>query len=157
VETFKNKIESFLGNSLVVIMGFMVINVLWQVFTRFILADPSSFTDELARFLMIWLGVLGAAYASGKNLHVAIDVIPMRSSSLRRKRMNIIVDIVIILFVFAAFIIGGSRLIYISIVLGQLSPSLQIPMAFVYGVIPLSGILIVFFKSLKLLNYNNSL
>lgn len=157
METFKNKIESFLGNSLVVIMGFMVINVLWQVFTRFILADPSSFTDELARFLMIWLGVLGAAYASGKNLHVAIDVIPMRSSSLRRKRMNIIVDIVIILFVFAAFIIGGSRLIYISIVLGQLSPSLQIPMAFVYGVIPLSGILIVFFKSLKLLNYNNSL
>ena len=155
MEALKNKIDYLLGNALVVIMGFMVINVLWQVFTRFILADPSSYTDELARFLMIWLGVLGAAYVSGKNLHVAIDVIPMRSTSSRRRRMNIMVDIMIILFAFAAFVIGGSRLVYISIVLGQHSPSLQIPMAFVYVVIPISGLLIVFFKSLKLNNDSN--
>ena len=51
----------------------MVINVLWQVFTRFFTATPSSFTDELARYLMIWLGILGAAYVAGKNEHVAID------------------------------------------------------------------------------------
>ncbi len=57
----KNKIDLILGKALVLIMGLMVVNVLWQVFTRFIIGDPSSFTDELARFLMIWLGVLGAA------------------------------------------------------------------------------------------------
>ena len=36
-------------------------------------SNPSSFTDELARYLMIWLGILGAAYVAGKNEHVAID------------------------------------------------------------------------------------
>lgn len=148
----KNKIDIILGKALVLIMGLMVVNVLWQVFTRFIIGDPSSFTDELARFLMIWLGVLGAAYVSGKNLHVAIDIIPSRSSSARRRRMNITVDILIILFALAAFVIGGSRLVYISYVLGQQSPALQFPMALIYSVIPLSGLLIVFFKTHKLMN-----
>ena len=148
----KNKIDLILGKALVLIMGLMVVNVLWQVFTRFIIGDPSSFTDELARFLMIWLGVLGAAYVSGKNLHVAIDIIPSRSSTARRRRMNITVDILIILFALAAFVIGGSRLVYISYVLGQQSPALQFPMALIYSVIPLSGLLIVFFKTHKLMN-----
>lgn len=148
----KNKIDHILGQVLVLIMGLMVVNVLWQVFTRFIIGDPSSFTDELARFLMIWLGILGAAYVSGKNLHVAIDILPSRSSSARRRRMNIAVDVLIILFALAAFVIGGTRLVYISYVLGQQSPALQFPMALIYSVIPLSGLLIVFFKTHKLIS-----
>ena len=64
--------------SLIAILSVMVINVLWQVFTRFFTATPSSFTDELARYLMIWLGILGAAYVAGKNEHVAIDFFAKR-------------------------------------------------------------------------------
>lgn len=155
METLKVKIEYILGKTLVLIMGLMVINVLWQVFARFVMGNPSSFTDELARFLMIWLGVLGAAYISGKNLHIAIDIIPTRAEPKRKRRMNITVDLLIILFSLAVFVIGGIRLVYISMVLGQQSPSLQIPMALVYSVIPLSGVLIVFFKTLKLINDSN--
>ena len=140
-----------IGKVLTIIMGVMVVNVLWQVFSRFILGDPSSITDELARFLMIWLGVLGAAYVSGKNLHVAIDVLPSRSSKKNRRRMNISVDVFIILFSLAVFVVGGTRLVYISFVLGQQSAALQIPIAFVYAVIPISGLLIAFFKTTKLL------
>jgi TRAP-type mannitol/chloroaromatic compound transport system permease small subunit len=58
-----------------VLMGVMVLNVTWQVFSRYVLGDPSSFTDELARYSMIWLGLLGAAYVSGKQGHLAIDVL----------------------------------------------------------------------------------
>ena len=148
----KNKIDYILGKTLILIMSLMVINVLWQVFTRFILGDPSSFTDELARFLMIWLGVLGAAYVSGKNLHVAIDILPSRVNSKRKKRMNTTVDVLIILFALSVFFIGGIRLVYISSVLGQQSPALQFPMALVYCVIPISGALIVFFKLEKLIH-----
>jgi TRAP-type C4-dicarboxylate transport system permease small subunit len=152
VTELKNKIDYILGKTLILIMSLMVINVLWQVFTRFILGDPSSFTDELARFLMIWLGVLGAAYVSGKNLHVAIDILPSRVNSKRKKRMNTTVDVLIILFALSVFFIGGIRLVYISSVLGQQSPALQFPMALVYCVIPLSGALIVFFKLEKLIH-----
>ncbi len=58
--TLKNKVDKVIQNLLVFLMALMVLNVLWQVFTRFIMNDPSSFTDELSRYLLIWLGLLGA-------------------------------------------------------------------------------------------------
>jgi TRAP-type C4-dicarboxylate transport system permease small subunit len=148
----RNKIDAVLGKTLVLIMSVMVINVLWQVFTRYVTGNPSSFTDELARFLMIWIGVLGAAYVSGRNLHVAIDILPLRQNKKTQKKLKIIVTTLIILFVFFAFVIGGTRLVYISYVLGQQSPALQLPLAIVYLIIPISGLLIMYYKISDLKN-----
>lgn len=142
----RTRIDSILGKVLVLIMSVMVLNVLWQVFTRYVTGDPSSFTDELARYLMIWIGVLGAAYVSGRNLHVAIDILPTRYNEKTQKRLKAIVTLLVILFVLSAFVIGGSRLVYISYVLGQQSPALQLPLAVVYVIIPISGILIMYYK-----------
>ena len=132
----------------------MVVNVLWQVFSRFVLGDPSSYTEELARYLMIWVGVLGAAYVSGKNKHVAIDYFPTKFSEKNQIKVKVFVKWLIMIFAFFAFVIGGSRLVYITYVLEQLSPALQIPLAFVYLVIPISGVLIAYYKILEILNHN---
>lgn len=148
----REKIDKLLGNMLILIMAVMVINVLWQVFTRFIVGVPSSFTDELARYLMIWIGILGAAYVSGKNMHVAIDVLQTKVSPKNQKKMKRIVYVIVIAFSLTAMVIGGFRLVYISYLLGQSSPALQIPLALVYMVIPVSGILIIYYKILDLLN-----
>ena len=150
----RDKIDRFLGWTLVVIMSLMVVNVLWQVFSRFVLGDPSSYTEELARYLMIWVGVLGAAYVSGKNKHVAIDYFPTKFSEKNQIKVKVFVKWLIMIFAFFAFVIGGSRLVYITYVLEQLSPALQIPLAFVYLVIPISGILIAYYKILEILNHN---
>jgi TRAP-type C4-dicarboxylate transport system permease small subunit len=144
-------IDTVLAKTLVVIMTVMVLNVLWQVFTRFVIGTPSSFTDELARYLMIWIGVLGAAYVSGKNMHVAIDIIPSRSKPRTRKKLMRLVSILIIAFVAVAFVIGGLRLVYISYLLGQHSPALQIPLALVYAILPISGLFIIYYKVSDLL------
>jgi len=150
----RNKIDRFLGWTLVVIMSLMVVNVLWQVFSRFVLGDPSSYTEELARYLMIWIGVLGAAYVSGKNKHVAIDYFSTKFSEKNQIKVKVFVKWLIMIFAFFAFVIGGSRLVYITYVLEQLSPALQIPLAFVYLVIPISGVLIAYYKILEILNHN---
>lgn len=144
--TTREKIDNVLGKALVVIMALMVINVLWQVFTRYVVGTPSSFTDELARYLMIWVGVLGAAYVSGKNMHVAIDVLPTKSSKSTQKKLKRLVNVIISIFALVAMVIGGIRLVYISYLLGQQSPALQIPLAVVYMVIPISGLLIIYYK-----------
>lgn len=149
---FRNTIDLILARALVILMGLMVINVLWQVASRFILGAPSSFTDELARYIMIWLGILGAAYVSGKNLHVSIDVFVKKLSIGQQKKVKLIVNLIIILFCFSAFILGGGRLVYITHVLGQHSPALQVPLSFVYSIIPISGMLIVFYKVADILN-----
>lgn len=142
----RQKLDKILGILLITIMSVMVVNVIWQVFTRFVVGIPSSFTDELARYLMIWLGILGAAYVSGKNMHVAIDVLPLRANAETQKKLKLIVYALIILFALFAMVFGGSRLVYITYILGQQSPALQIPLALVYLAIPVSGLLIIYYK-----------
>ena len=71
----KSALDQFIQFTIAILMGVMVLNVTWQVVSRYLLRDPSSFTDELARYSMIWLGLLGAAYVSGKQGHLAIDVL----------------------------------------------------------------------------------
>lgn len=148
---FRKKVDRALGWALVGIMGAMVLNVLWQVFSRYITGDPSSFTDELARYLMIWLGILGAAYVSGRNMHVAIDVLPMRAGGRTQLRLFRLVNALIVLFALSALVVGGSRLVYISHSLGQHSAALGMPLALVYAVLPLSGLLIIYYKTDDLL------
>ncbi|MFT6796832.1 MAG: TRAP-type C4-dicarboxylate transport system permease small subunit [Maribacter sp.] len=140
------KIDKLLANFLVFIMTAMVLNVLWQVASRFIIGSPSSFTDELARYLMIWVGILGAAYVSGQNMHVAIDVLPRRLNEQTQKKLLFIVRLLIILFSLGALVVGGLRLVYITHVLDQNSPALQVPLSLVYVVIPISGMLIIYYK-----------
>ena len=127
----------------------MVVNVIWQVFTRFFTDSPSSFTDELARYLMVWLGLLGAAYVAGKNEHVAIDLIAKKASTKGQQLIAQLIRLSVLSFAFFVMVIGGGRLVYITFKLEQFSPALQIPLAAIYSVIPLSGMLIVFYKLSK--------
>ncbi len=131
---------------LIAILGIMVVNVLWQVFTRFFTNSPSSFTDELARYLMIWLGILGAAYVTGKNEHVAINFFVKKFSEKLQKLISSLISISVLCFAFFGMLIGGSRLVYITTNLEQYSPSLKIPLAVVYAIVPVSGLLIIFYK-----------
>lgn len=140
------KVNKIIERFLVLILVGMVLNVIWQVFTRFFTSSPSAFTNELARYLMIWLGILGAAYISGKQEHVAIDFFVKKLNSSVRRFIDRFVLLSILSFAFFVMIIGGINLVYITLKLEQYSPSLQIPLALVYSIIPISGLLIIFYK-----------
>ena len=63
----KDRVDNFLEWAMAFLLGIMVLDVFWGVITRYLLESQSSWTDELARFLLVWLSIMGAAYASGKN------------------------------------------------------------------------------------------
>lgn len=141
------KIDRALEIVLIVIMSILVMDVLWQVVSRYVLSSPSSFTDELAGFLLIWVGLLGAAYVAGKNEHLAIDLMLQRSGPARKKILNIIITISIVLFSFLVFVTGGIWLVYTRFVLEVKSAALEIPLGYVYLILPFSGLLIVYFAT----------
>lgn len=143
---FRTAIDHALYTSLVFLMALMVINVLWQVASRYIFLSPSSFTDELARFLLIWVGLLGASYVTGQKLHLAIDLLPSKLEGQKEKNLNIIINILVSLFAFFVMVWGGINLVYITFVLEQPSAALGLPLAYVYTVIPLSGILMIYYS-----------
>ena len=146
MKKIKTYLDRVIEKLLITIFGLMVINVIWQVITRYFSENPSSFTDELSRYLMIWLGILGAAYVTGKNEHVSIDFFLKKISVQNRKILTLFTTLSIICFAIIALVIGGGRLVYITLILQQYSPSLKIPLALVYSILPISGILIIFYK-----------
>lgn len=150
----RQRIDNVIGNFLALLMGIMTLDVLWGVFTRYAMGSQASWSEELARFLLIWIGILGAAYAAGKNMHLSIELLMPRLQEKGKKRLYLVISSLIIAFTFTVMVIGGIRLIYITQVLGQLSPALRIPMAVVYGVVPLSGILIIYYKASNMLLYD---
>jgi len=146
------KLDLYLGSFLSILMAIMTLDVLWGVFTRYVMGSQASWTEELARFLLIWIGLLGAAYASGKRLHLAIDLLPRRLEGKAGRRLQIFINLTIMLFAATVMVIGGIRYVYITLTLGQTSPALQLPMGFVYIIIPVSGLLIIYYKAIELMN-----
>ncbi|MDW3212009.1 MAG: TRAP transporter small permease [Reichenbachiella sp.] len=141
----REKIDQILEYVLSVLLGLMVLNVLWQVTSRFLLNDPSAFTDELSRYLLIWVGLLGAAYASGKGMHVAIELLERALSERQKRIQQLAIQAIVIVFAFLVLIVGGIRLVDISFDLGQTSSAMQIPLGYVYLALPLSGLLIAYY------------
>ncbi len=144
------KLRKFLDHtieySLVGLMVLMILNVSWQVFSRYFLSQPSSFTDELSRYTLIWLGMLGAAYVSGRSGHLAIDILPQSLKGASQVRLQILIYAIVVFFVASVMVIGGGNLVYITYTLQQKSATLQIPLAYIYSIIPISGLFVVYYQ-----------
>ena len=144
--TLKNIIDKILSWIVIVLMAIITVNVLWQVFSRFILHNPSSFTEELARYMLIWIGILGAAYVAGQKLHLAIDLLSTKLKGKLNALLEIFIQTCVFVFAFSVMVIGGIRLVYITLQLNQISAALQIPLGYVYLVLPISGVLMIFYS-----------
>ncbi|SDS65404.1 TRAP transporter small permease [Gramella sp. MAR_2010_147] len=148
----KKRLDKVLGTILVILLTIMVMAVLWQVFSRYVMQSPSSITEELARYLLIWIGILGAAYAAGQQEHLAINLLEEKLEKKNKKKLRILINILIIFFGLTVLIIGGGNLVYVNYELGQSSAALEIPLYLVYLVVPISGILVVFYKFNEIMN-----
>lgn len=143
--SFRDRLDKFLEWTLVALMSVLVIDVLWQVTSRYVLTSPSSFTDELAGFLLIWVGLLGSAYVTGKNEHLAIDILLQRSGEERKRILRLVINIVIAAFALFVLILGGAWLVYTRFYLNVISAALRIPLGYVYIILPFSGLIVLYY------------
>ena len=150
-------ITKFLEVFLIVLMAAIVIDVVWQIFTRFILRDPSSYTEELAGFLLIWIGLLGASYALHTKAHLGIDILTSKLEGTRRRLSIISIYSLVVIFALFILVIGGMRLVNITFTLAQISPAMGIPMGYVYIVLPLTGILMMYYSIMFMINATGDL
>ncbi len=154
IMTFRQKIDKIIEFVLISIMSLLVLDVLWQVFSRYVLASPSSFTDELAGFLLIWVGLLGAAYVAGKNEHLAIDLLLQKTKGAKKRRLQIFINTIVGVFALFVMVFGGAWLVYTRFYLGVSSAALALPLGYVYLIVPISGILIIYYTIDNSLNIN---
>ncbi|MDE2731469.1 MAG: TRAP transporter small permease [Bacteroidota bacterium] len=149
-------IDRSLAAILIALMIAMVITVSWQVITRYLLNSPSSYTEELATYLLIWISLLGAAYALRVRAHLGIDILVRQMGPQRRRQMRFAAYLVVILFALVALVFGGSWLVYVTLDLNQLSAAFQVPIGYVYLVLPISGLLMTHYSVIAMLELRNA-
>jgi TRAP-type C4-dicarboxylate transport system permease small subunit len=117
----------------------MLACTVWQVVSRYFLGISTSFTDELARFLFIWVSLLGAAYVFGKRGHIAITGLIEFLPAGARRITDTVIALLVVVFSAVILGVGGFILVGKAVQLGQVSPAMLLPIGYVYSVIPTSG------------------
>lgn len=116
----------------------LVVLVLAQVYTRFLTTSSLTWSEELSRFLMIWLVFLGSVNLYKNDGHIwvenFVDLLPKKARIL----VLILADMAIILFF---GIIASGAITLLPTTHTQYSPALDIRMSYVYAIVPLSMIL----------------
>ncbi|MCR5724660.1 MAG: TRAP transporter small permease [Treponema sp.] len=112
----------------------------WQIFTRWILRDPSTFTDEFLRYALIWAAMLGSAYCFYKNEHLALDLFSSKASGVPKIILTVFIEAAIVFFVVYVFVWGGFK---VAANATNSSSVMHIPFKYLYAVLPVSGVLIV--------------
>ncbi|MBW7996217.1 MAG: TRAP transporter small permease [Candidatus Glassbacteria bacterium] len=145
MRTLKKLLDKSLETGLWIAMLAMTLTVIWQVFTRFVLRDPSSWTEELAIFLLIWIGLLGSAVALHRGAHLGIDIVVARMSERWARLTAIFVFCCVIFFAMSVFFFGGIKMVAVVLMTNQISPALGIRMGYVYLALPISGFFITMY------------
>jgi TRAP-type C4-dicarboxylate transport system permease small subunit len=148
----KNIVDKILALLVIVISSLLVICVLWQVISRYVLGAPSVFTDEVARFMFMWVGLMGAAYAVSLKRHLAIDLLCQKLTGTPKLISEIVILLATMLFAGLVMVYGGTALVSKTLATGQISPAIGIPMGLVYIAIPASGVAILFYSLVDLIN-----
>ena len=132
-------LDSLLSKFCIFLTVILVACIVWQVFSRYVLSTPSTVTDEMARFLFIWVGLMGAAYTLGQKKHLAMDFLLMSLEGRSKASLQFIIDLACVFFAGVVMLYGGGTLMEKTLSVGQLSPALGVQMGLIYLALPLSG------------------
>ncbi|MBT82127.1 MAG: TRAP transporter permease DctQ [Alteromonadaceae bacterium] len=145
-------IDKSLAASLIAAMAAILLVVVWQVISRYLLKDPASVTEELSRFLLIWIGILGSAYAYRQKVHLGFNLIVNRQSETMRRLIMTFVELLVVTFCVLVLIVGGNALVSLTLDLNQISAALGVKMGWIYTVLPVSGVIMVFYSIINIYN-----
>ena len=126
----------------------MAFIVATQVFFRYALNQSLFWSEELARFLLVWLTFLGATVAYRRKVHPGIDILYARMPPVLQKA-SVIMTHLASMALFAVMVFYGIQFAYF--VRLQISPALYLPKWIVLSIIPLSGLVLMVHGALFLL------
>lgn len=139
---FNRIVVGALGGLCAIIFATLVIDVLWGVFARHVLDNQPAWTEELARFLLVWLAVLGGVLAYADDRHLGVDVLVARFHPDARRLAGLVSHLCVLGFSLAVLVVGGIELFKTRWESGQQLGALGIRKAWFYLVLPLGGVLI---------------
>ena len=148
------QLRKLLNHTLNVLTGVsflaMVVMTCWQVFTRYILQNPSSWSEELVSYLFAWMALFGASLVVGERGHMNIPIVVERMGEKGRKFFAIFAELVAIVFSGVILVYCGIQIT--SLAMGQMTSSLGLPIGVFYIILPLSGLLNIVYTILNIVD-----
>ena len=141
--TFKKVLDVVLTWACVVLFAALVLDVSWQVFARQVLNQPSGWSEELAKYLFIWLGLFGSALVFGERGHIAVDFAVKKLPRVGQVILAVIVQLAILAFTALVLMWGGFRVV--TLAWKQNLTGLPVNVGPLYLALPISGVLIAFY------------
>jgi TRAP-type C4-dicarboxylate transport system permease small subunit len=132
---------------LIVVFVVLAVDVIWGVGSRYLFNHQASWSEELARLLMVWLVLLGAALVCREDRHLGLDVLVRTWPDEVQRLCRIFVSLLIIAFACGIMAWGGLQLVEQRFASGQKLPALGISRGWFYLPLPVSGMLMTLFMT----------
>jgi TRAP-type C4-dicarboxylate transport system permease small subunit len=115
----------------------MVAMTCWQIISRYLVGYPSTYSEEFLRFSLVWISMIAMAYVAGLRKHVSFSLFADMVSVHWQRYWQVLIELAFLAFAVFILIQGGYKAT--SITMNQISPSLGLPMGYIYSALPLAG------------------
>ncbi|SFO89965.1 TRAP transporter small permease [Salibacterium halotolerans] len=143
---YVNKCVKYVASIMFVALAVLVF---FQVITRFVINFPLAWSEEISRYLTIYIVFLGSALAVRNKEHIAIDFLFDIVSAAKKKKLQLIVSIISTVFFIILCYYGTVLTIT---VIGQVTPTLQFSIAWVYAAVPIGSFVMALNSIANILN-----
>lgn len=150
LHSIRKAIDVILSSACALIFAAMVVIGTYQIVTRFIFRNPSTVSEELLTYSFTWMALLASAYVFGKRDHMRMGFMADKLGKGGQKVLNIVSEILIMILAGSVMIYGGFTIMQLTMT--QSTASLGIPMGVVYTIVPVSGIIIVIYSILNIID-----
>ena len=122
----------------------------YQIVTRYFFNSPSTISEELITYSFTWLSILSAAYVFGQRGHLAMAFVYNKFTGAKRVYLDMFYEILVIITAALLLVYGGYVMAAQN--MSQLTASLGVNMGLMYAVLPLSGIIILIYGVLNMID-----
>lgn len=150
MHNLRKGIMRVLGTAMIVLFVLMTVIGTYQIVTRYCFNRPSTVSEELLTYSFTWMALLASAYVFGKRDHMRMGFLADQISGPARKILEAASDIMTFLLAAVVMLYGGSAITKLTMI--QKTASLQVPMAYIYVMVPISGVLIMIFSIMNLVD-----
>lgn len=147
------KVRSILDKALAgicaLLLAIMTILATYQVVTRYVFKNPSTMSEDLLSFSFVWVSLLGTALVFGQKDHMRLSIIPDKLKGVGGLTLLIFTELLIMVIAVIVFLVGGKDFVGVGAI--QVSPTLNITLDWIYVILPISGILIIVYNLLNII------
>lgn len=149
LQAVRKVLNSILKVVIVVLFAAMVIIGTYQIVTRYFFNKPSTVSEELLTYSFAWMALFATAYVFGKRDHMRMAFLADKVTGKARLALEVIIEFLVLVFAAIVMVYGGFSIVKLT--MSQVTASLGVSMGYIYSVLPISGIFIVLYNLINII------